>query len=74
MTQGEENFSDTGIRVIVRTGMSQRDITFPDATSYVEDGTELKVGTGEINDVHNYLYGETFGVFNWANVIGVVPM
>lgn len=74
MAQGIENFSDSGIRVTVKSGMSQRDIDFPDATSYVEDANELRVGTGKPNEHYNYLDGETLGVFNWQNVIALTPL
>ena len=77
MAQGIENFASPdgdGIKVIVKAGMSQREIEFPDATSYVENGNELRVGAGDPNTHHNYLRGETLGVFNWANVVCVVPM
>lgn len=76
MAQGKTNFAKPdgdGIKVIVKAGMSQREVSFPDATSYVHDGKELRVGTGEINDYHNFLKGETLGVFNWDQVVAVVP-
>lgn len=61
-----------GYRVILDTGMTGRDVDFPEATCWCTNDGYLKVGTGGTK--YGNIQGEKMGTFNWSKVAGVVDL